>query len=257
MAAALGDVSLFCLIPSALSGGGPGPGPQCTDLGAANFSVGDASEDIVDAIIAALGEVSVEVVPQAACDDPEVTISFDSMSETVTSGEDALFTETITASLAAPQGATVECTVEFLVDGELLEGFTQTVTVQINDVTAPTADCVEGTNPHGANVPKATNQNPDGFYQLLSEDNVDPNPQIFVIDSETGTIFGPYPSGTTIKWTEANGATPSEKKIGSGNGQAGAVTVHLKGQGDALVVAVDASGNVSDAVACLVPPPPR
>jgi hypothetical protein len=253
--AARGDVSLFCLLPSSLAAGGPGS--QCTALGATNFNVGDASEDIVAAIIAALGEVSVEVVPQANCDDPEVTISFDSLSETVTSGEDALFTETITASLAAPQGETVNCTVEFTVDGELLDGFTQTVTIAINDVTAPTIACEQGTNPHGKTIPPAANQNPDGFYQLLSEDNVDPDPQIFVIDSETGMIFGPYPSGTTIKWTEANGASPSEKKIGSGNGQAGAVTVHLKGQGDALVVAVDASGNVSDAVACLVPPPPR
>ncbi len=255
VAAALGDVSLFCLLPSALVLGGPGS--QCTALGASNFEVGDASEDIVDAIIAALGEVEVEVVPQATCDDPEVTVSWNPASQTVVSGEDAIFTETISASLAAPQGDTVECTVEFLVDGELLDGFTQTVTVHINDVTAPTIACEQGTNPHGKTIPPAANQNPDGFYQLLSEDNVDPDPQIFVLDSETGMVFGPYPSGTTIKWTEANGASPSEKKIGSGNGKAGAVTVHLKGQGDALVVALDASGNESDAVACLVPPPPR
>ena len=257
VAAALGDVSLFCLIPSALSGGGPGPGPQCSDLGATNFSVGDSSEDIVDAIIAALGEVSVEVTPSATCDDTEVTITFDSLSETVVSGEDALFTETISASLAAPQGETVECTVEFLVDGELLEGFTQTVTVDINDVTAPDASCVEATNPHGKNVPKATNQNPDGFYLLTAGDNVDPNPQLFVVDSETGHVFGPFESGTTIKYTEANGAAPGQKKIGSSNGKAGAVMWHLTGQGDALLVAVDASGNVSEVAECLVPPPPR
>lgn len=255
VAAALGDVSLFCLLPSSLVLGGPGS--QCTALGATNFNVGDASEDIVDAIIEGLGDVSVEVVPQAVCDDPEVTISFDSMSEIVTSGEDALFTETISASLAAPQGETVNCTVEFLVDGELLDGFTQTVTIHINDVTAPTADCVEGTNPHGKNVPKATNQNPDGFYELLAEDNVDPSPAIWVYDSGSGTIFGPYEPGTTIKYTEANGASPSEKKIGSANGQAGAVTVHITGTGDAFVFATDASGNVSERVACLVPPPPK
>ena len=255
VAAALGGVSLFCLLPSALVLGGPGP--QCTDLGATNFNVGDASEDIVAAIIAALGEVEVEVTPDATCDDPEVEITFDSLSETVVSGEDALFTETISASLAAPQGETVECTVEFLVDGELLEGFTQTVTVTINDVTAPVADCVEGTNPHGQNVPKATNQNPDGFYELLAEDNVDPSPAIWVLDSGSGHIFGPYEPGTTIKYTESNGAAPSEKKIGSANGQAGAVTVHLKGTGDAFVFATDASGNVSELVPCLVPPPPK
>ncbi len=149
------------------------------------------------------------------------------------------------------------CTVDFLIDGELLDGFTQSVTVHIPDVTAPLAACDEGTNPHGKNVPKATNQNPDGFYLLTATDNVDPNPLIWVLDGGSGTVFGPYESGTTIKYTQAPGATPSEKKIGSSNGQAGAVTVHIKGTGDAFVFATDASGNVGATVACLVPPPPK
>ena len=236
-----------------------GTAGQATRIAAATGGVhltGVAPGDIADAILAGLGALEVEVTPQATCD-LGLTVSWDAASQTVTSGEDAVFVETIVADLAAPQGETLECTVEFLVEGELLDGFTQTVTVGINDVTAPQGSCVEGTNPHGKNVPKATNQNPDGFYLLTAEDNVDPNPQLFVVDSETGEIFGPFDSGTTIKYTEANGASRSEKKIGSTNGKAGAVMSHLTGQGDALLVAVDSSGNVSDAVACLVPPPPR
>jgi hypothetical protein len=237
-----------------------GTAGQATRITAATGGVhltGVAPSDIADAILAGLGALEVEVTPEATCDDPSVTISWDAASKTVTSGDDALFTETIAASLAAPQGDTVECTVEFLVDGQLLEGFTQTVTVHINDVTAPDASCVEGTNPHGKTVPEATNQNPDGFYLLSAEDILDPDPEIFVVDSESGEVFGPFESGTTIKYTEANGAPPGQKTIGSSNGQAGAVMWHLTGQGDALVVAVDSSGNASDAVACLVPPPPR
>jgi hypothetical protein len=248
-----GNYAATCGVEGGTSG-------QASRIAAATGGVhltGVEAEDIADAILAGLGALPVEVTPQAICDDPSVTISWDAASKTVTSGEDALFTETIAASLAAPQGETVECTVEFLVDGELLNGFTQTVTVHINDVTAPVASCVEGTNPHGKNVPKATNQNPDGFYLLTAEDNVDPNPQLFVVDSETGHVFGPFESGTTIKYTEANGAAPGQKKIGSSNGKAGAVMWHLTGQGDALLVAVDASGNVSEVAECLVPPPPR
>ncbi len=60
----------------------------------------------------------------------------------------------------------------------------------------------------------------------------------------------------TFKYTEANGADPKQMKIGSGNGQAGAVDWHLSGQGDAEVLAVDASGNTAQA-ACLVPPLPK
>jgi hypothetical protein len=141
-----------------------------------------------------------------------------------------------------------------------------TVTKTWQDTTPPTVACDEGTNPHGKNVPPAGHttlpgskggQNEDGFYRLLAHDLVDPNPQIFVIDQGSGTVFGPFASDTTIKYTEANGATPRQKRIGSGSGQAGAVAWHLIGRGDAIVYAVDSSGNRSAAVSCLVPPPPK
>lgn len=247
-----GDYAGTCAI-----GGSAG---QATRIAAATGGVhltGVAPADIAEAILEGLGALPVEVVPQATCDDPSVTVAWNPASQTVTSGEDAVFTETISASLAAPQGDTVTCAVDFLVGGELLSGFTQTITVEIPDVTIPTVACAEGTNPHGGTVPPAGNQNPDGFYLLTAEDNLDPDPVIRVEDSGSGEIFGPYPSGTTIKYTEAPGGTPSAKSIGSANGRAGAVTIHLIGTGDALVYATDASGNVSEPAWCRVPPPPR
>src|SRR5690242_4711679 len=78
--------------------------------------------------------------------------------------------------------------------------------------------CVEYVNPHGQNIPPAgqtlpgnnphAGQNDDGFYQIGSSTNGD----VVVIDTATGHVFGPYPSGTVIKYTEANGAAPSEMK---------------------------------------------
>jgi len=119
--------------------------------------------------------------------------------------------------------------------------------------------CVEYVNPHGATIPPAgqtspgtnpnSGQNPDGFYLIGSSGGGD----VYVIDTGTGTVFGPYPSGTVIKYTEANGKTPTEIKIGSDNGQAGAVTVHISGQGDPAVQSV--SGG--PLTVCLVPPPPK
>jgi hypothetical protein len=123
------------------------------------------------------------------------------------------------------------------------------------DTTPPQVGCPPTTNPHGHQVPPATNE--DGFFELTASDAVDPNPDIFVVDTGTGTVFGPFPSGTRIKYTQAPGATPSIKKMGSTNGQAGAVQWHIKGQGDAAVYAVDDSGNQSSATSCLVPPPPK
>ncbi len=133
------------------------------------------------------------------------------------------------------------------------------------DTTAPVVECVAGPNPHGKTVPAAGNtpagakagQNPDGFYRLTAADAVDPNPQIYVRDSVSGTVFGPFSSGTVIKWTQAPGAKPGAKKIGSSNGSAGAVMWHITAKGDMETYAEDVFGNVSASVTCLVPPPPK
>jgi hypothetical protein len=138
------------------------------------------------------------------------------------------------------------------------------VTKEWVDTTPPVAECLEGPNPHGKKTPKAPGnggqgQNQDGFYELSAADTVWPEEslELFVEDSGSGTVFGPFDSGTVIKYTEANGATPKIKKIGSSKGQADAVSWHITGNGDALVYAVDGSGNQSTTAACLVPPPPK
>ena len=90
-------------------------------------------------------------------------------------------------------------------------------------------------------------------------DNCSPPDEIdiFVVDSGSGTVFGPFTSGDKIKYTEAPGGSPSLEKIGSGNGQAGAILAHITGKGDAVLFAVDAAGNISEDSSCLVPPPPK
>ena len=123
---------------------------------------------------------------------------------------------------------------------------------------AHVAACVESVNPHGQNIPPAglttspgtnpnSGQNDDGFY-LISSDSGLP---VLVVDLGSGTTFGPFPSGSTVKYTQAPGGTPDAKKIGSTNGQAGAVLVHITGTGD---MGVRIEGNTAT---CLVPPPPR
>jgi hypothetical protein len=122
------------------------------------------------------------------------------------------------------------------------------------------ATCVETTNPHGKTIPPAgfttepgtnpkSGQNDDGFYRIGTTSGED---SVFVEDSGSGTVFGPFAPGTEIKYTQAPGGTPGEKKIGSTTGQAGAVLTHITGTGDALVFSGDGFR-----VSCLVPPPPR
>jgi hypothetical protein len=130
-------------------------------------------------------------------------------------------------------------------------------TLWVAPASAHVPKCEESVNPHGQNVPPAGSstlpgprggQNEDGFYRIGSDTGVN----VFVVDLGTGTTFGPYPSGTVVKYTQSPGATPNEKKIGSDNGQAGAVEVHIQGQGDMGVRTAD-----SGVVECLVPPPPK
>jgi len=149
-----------------------------------------------------------------------------------------------------------EISVSITVDGE-----TQTLTFDKEwvDTTPPTAACVESVNP-GGRVPTAPGkggqaQNQDGFYEISGDDDIWPDDQlqVFVRDSGSGTVFGPYAVGTDIKYTEDGDATPESKSIGGPNSP---VQVHIIGNGDAEVLVVDGSGNTSDAGDCLVPPPP-
>ena len=64
-------------------------------------------------------------------------------------------------------------------------------------------------------------------------------------------VWGPFAVDTDIKYTEANGATPSQKP------GTGAVEWNLKGKGDAELYAIDGSGNHSASVKCLVPNAPQ
>ena len=124
----------------------------------------------------------------------------------------------------------------------------------VNEI--PAAGCVPTTNPGGKNEPGANasasaGMNPDGFYVLTGLDTDGPAPELFVGDTESSAVFGPFAPGTNVKITEANGVTP---KIKSG---AGAIDWHIFLNGDARVFAVDAEGGTSAEQICYVPRPPK
>ena len=122
---------------------------------------------------------------------------------------------------------------------------------------AHVAFCTETVNPHGENVPPAGSTtlpgprggiNDDGFYEVGTNVGTD-----VILRDTDGNVFGTFLSGTKVKYTESNGAEPSVKKIGSANGQAGAVDVHITGTGDLVVVPVVDGAPIT----CPVPPPPK
>ncbi|MCK5026948.1 MAG: hypothetical protein KAS07_00865 [Candidatus Pacebacteria bacterium] len=247
---------------------GNDPGSELDDLaletGGSVQVISSDGANIAAAILAGLGNLPTTVTPVPVGCDPLI-VTFAPTSQTATSGDPANFVETITVpNDSSLEGTIQSCTVEFRDENENILG-EQKIRITISDTTPPKVACIETTNPHGKNVPPAGHttlpgskggQNEDGFYQLLTKDVVDPNSGIYVKDTESGIIFGPFENGTKIKYTEAN-SLPKKKKIGSDKGEAGDVLWHITGNGDAAVYAVDFSGNESAHVPCLVPPLPK
>lgn len=236
-----------------LTPGGAGLG--CVDVLAANAAPGgsvqsttSAGDDIVEAILAGLGNLPVDVSMATNCAGP-VFAEFDPAAQMVTSGDDAIFTETISVAADAAPGV-YECDDWALIDGEPMTDADGNVILEHKTITVAAPFCEEGVNPAGK-TPQAPGQgqNEDGFY-LIGAEPADAGLSVFVHDDGSGTVFGPFPSGTNIKYTEANGADPSIK---AGSGE---VDWKIKGQGDASVSFVDDFGNIAFA-ACLVPPPPK
>ncbi len=171
--------------------------------------------------------------------------------------------------------------------------------------------CQELWNPHGVTTPPAGNttcpgskggQNEDGLYQVGAckgtwdlgdtglggpefaepAECIGTEGRVFLVDGcgdgPTGWVFqGPLPAldPTVIKYTEANGAKPDEKKIGNlDNPNADGVWKHYNGQGD-LAVCDAQSGftfvpgtfltptqlrdliSTGKCTCCYVPPPPK
>ncbi|MBI2098730.1 MAG: VWA domain-containing protein [Candidatus Wildermuthbacteria bacterium] len=230
-------------------------------------------EQLSQAILDGLAQLTTDVwweIDPATCDaglnvtlDPAVHLG-------VPGGTPVNFTETIAVDNdPALEGTTLQCVVTFIANHYPEEGAPigrELIRITVPDTTPPTAQCVETVNPHGQTVPKAPakggqGQNQDGYYELLARDLLDPNPAVWLKDTGSGTLFGPFASGIKVKYVEANGATPSQTPMGgnngNGNGQATSVDWQIKGTGDAAVYAVDAAGNTSAEESCLVPPPPK
>lgn len=225
-------------------------------------------DEVVDAILAGLQALATDVWATVDAD-PGLNVTLEpAVHFTVPSGSTVNFTETISIDADAPCGV-YEAVVTFWANSYPEEGEPiGRELIRVGDFTPPVVSSVETVNPHGEKVPPAGSStlpgakggiNEDGFYMLLAEDNCDPSPAIYVIDPVFAVVFGPFWSGDVVKITESPDIlAPESKKMGSTNGQAGAVAAHLILAGDPIIVAVDAAGNVSDPdLEQLVPPLPK
>ena len=114
--------------------------------GGSVHATGADASSIVNAIVAGLTNLPVTIDPTAMCD-AGVSVTFVPATQTVTSGDQGVFTETISADPAVSPGSTLTCTVDFLVDG-MLPGpeFTETVTVTVPFLCAGEVATIVGTD---------------------------------------------------------------------------------------------------------------
>jgi Tol biopolymer transport system component len=109
--------------------------------GATNGTVTASSHagDIDAAISQAISSLPVTVNPVTHCD-AGLSVSFSPTGpQTVPGGQQAKFTESVAVDPNAPIGSTLNCTVDYLLDGEntVRPGYTQAITVEVRDPASP------------------------------------------------------------------------------------------------------------------------
>ncbi|HVR72280.1 MAG TPA: vWA domain-containing protein [Vicinamibacteria bacterium] len=253
----------LCVTASGSDGGGTGSVEECVNVTVATIDLtpDQATNELVDG---ATHTVTGAVAAGADGGVAGVSVAFDIVSgpnagQSTSATTDAAGQATFTyAAAQGPAGLGTDAIRGCFSDPTGATGC-DTVEKTWQDTTPPVVSCAEGPNP-GGKIPRAgatrpgrgSGQNEDGFYVLMATDSIDAAPQIFVQGTSGNPVppFGPFASGTTVKITEAPGATPSIQPM------AGAVQWHIKLDSDANVTAVDASGNSAGTI-CLVPPPPK
>jgi len=214
-------------------------------------------DDVTAAILLGLTNLPVDVSMTSNCSaltGGSVLTGFAPPTQNVISGTNALFLETITVGAAAIEGQTYTCQDWALLNGSPMNDaagnlVVEQKTIHVNDVTPPTAACVQGPNP-GGNVPQANKSNQDGFFTVLGDDNVAVG-SIVVCDDASAFCTAPLSSGDTVKITQAPGITPHEVRPGPGG-----ITAQIFLNGDGVLTVTDTSG-LETTASCLVPRPPK
>jgi hypothetical protein len=199
------DITVLALDLSGLNS--TGQATAITNATGGQLFSGINPSEVSSTILAALHNLPVTVTHQLRDCDPNLSVSLTPGSRTVTSGDDATFTEVVSVGADAVPGRTLTCKVDFLLNGVLSPGFTETITEHVPKVTPSIATTPSGSAPAGGNVSDTATLT-GGF-----------NP--------TGTVtfqlFGPGDTGCTTPIATRNGTVSGSGTATSGNVAAGGV----------------------------------
>jgi uncharacterized repeat protein (TIGR01451 family) len=126
-------VEVIAIPVTTASGDGLNSTGQATAITAATGGVvlpAATPDQVSAAILTGLANLPVTVMPVPTCDSG-LTATYDAPSKTVVSGTDVSFSETLSVASNAPDGGTLHCTVDFLLNGQHQDGFQQQVSIDV------------------------------------------------------------------------------------------------------------------------------
>jgi hypothetical protein len=103
-------------------------------------------------ILSGLHNLPVTVTYSLSNCDPNLSVTENPSSRTVTSGDDATFSEGISVSPNAVPGSTITCTVNFLLNGSSAPGFSESITEHVPKASPTLSTTPSGSVPAGGNL---------------------------------------------------------------------------------------------------------
>jgi hypothetical protein len=250
------DITVIALDLSRLDS--TGQATAITNATGGQLFSGITPSEVSNTILTGLHNLPVTVTHALSGCDPALTVALTPASRTVTSGDDATFTETITVSPSATAGTTLTCSVNFLLNGTLSAGFTESITEHVPKATPAIATTPSGSVPAGGNIADTATvtggSSPTGTvtFQLFAPgDTGCATP----IATRTGTLSG----GTASAGNIASGGAGTYRWVATYNGDANNNPVTSPCGSEQVVVtkatpaiatdpsgSVPAGGNISD-----------
>ncbi|MFE4828576.1 VWA domain-containing protein [Streptomyces sp. NPDC056672] len=193
----------------------PGQATRVVEATNGRLLEGIEEQAVAEAIAEGLANLPTSVAYQLDDCDPALTVTLEPPVRNLVSGGTAAFDETVEVAEDAPQGATLSCTVQFLLGADMAgtggagptavpdPALAQTISIGVNDVEAPVVTVDDRTvrtrNPDGARV----------SFTVTAEDAHD-GPLPARCAPASGSLFPVGRTTVTCSATDSNGNTGTD-----------------------------------------------